>query len=219
MKKEKKKDQGRKTIITIILSFRKFWDRESWVHQRPFATFTGSANMISFNQTVNKTRSKSKVNVQALCVRLSSAIYMTCLLSSSPWLPTCCTCKKFGSGNIFLNCLSLYNKPCFCPFPHKCGFGKKILLHFHYFSKHFEILLHFMNVCREGDGIHIKVHADSWYMNLTLHQSVRRPWLCCAVASGDSGIFTFVPLFPIFSLRMYTILDSHLTKMLNNKWM
>lgn len=97
--------------------------------------------------------------------------------------------------------------------------GKKILLHFHYFSKHFEILLHFMNVCREGDGIHIKVHVDSWYMNLTLHQSVRRPWLCCAVASGDSGIFTFVPLFPIFSLRMYTILDSHITEMLNNIWM
>lgn len=113
-----------KIIIRIILSFRKLWGRESWVHQRPFATWV--YKVISFNQTERKTSTKCKISIQALPELVSSLVYMICPLSSSQLFPTCWQCKKFGCENISFNCLSLCNKHFFFLFHiFKYSFGEK----------------------------------------------------------------------------------------------
>lgn len=104
--------ERRKIIISITLSFRKFWGRESWVHQRPFATWV--YKVIAFNQTDSQENKHERWNKHpGFACAVSSPIYVICPLSSRPLLPTCWPCKKFGCENISFNCLSLCNKCCF----------------------------------------------------------------------------------------------------------
>lgn len=109
--KGEKRHERRKIIISIILSFRKFWGREGSVHQRLFAIWVQKKWYLLTRLIVRKTSTNSKKNIQALL--LSSPVYMICVLFSSPLFPTCWPCKKFGCENIFFNCLSLCYKRCF----------------------------------------------------------------------------------------------------------
>lgn len=170
-----KRHERRKIIISIILSFRKFWGREGSVHQRLFAIWVQKEWYLLTRLIVRKTSTNSKKKTSRLCFCLLQSIWS--VFSS----PAHCFLLVGHARNSVVKIFSLIVYHCvinavFFLF-HICkySFGEKKRCCFisTIFLSTVKLSLLFMNVSK-GGGVHVEAPVDSWFMNLTLGHSIKR---------------------------------------------